>query len=141
MNKVFPLHPEIISNHSFSCEGALTEHDLEVKLDIGEPDPGDSWTPPSGPEIDIETVKVNKPCDDGSRPYYYRCLIYMVHTRKDKTVIKRLLPAQVAYKVADYLHEEREDDILEEASGQRECEMDDAADDRRKGYNEDQYDR
>ena len=125
----------------FFCEGALKEHDLEARLSITDGDRGDRYTPPSGPEIEIDSIKVNKPCDDGSRPCYYRSLIYMVHTRKNGTTIKRLLPAEVADKVEDYLHKEREDDILEEASGQMECAMDDAADDRRKNYNEDQYDR
>ena len=86
-------------------------------------------------------MKVDKPCDDGSRPYYYRCLIYMLHRRKDGKMIKRLLPAQVADEVDDYLHEKREDDILEQASEDFAGDMDDAADDRRKSYNEDQYDR
>ena len=126
---------------TFCCEGALNEHELEAKLDIGRGDPGDRWTPPSGPEIEIDTVKVDKPCDDGSRPYYYRCLICMLRRRKDGKMIKRLLPAQVADEVDDYLHEKREDDILEQASEDFAGDMDDAADDRRKSYNEDQYDR
>ena len=118
--------------YTFCCEGALVEHELEAKLDIGPSDPGDRWTPPSGPEIEIDTVKVDKPCDDGSRPYYYRCLIYMLRRRKDGKIIKRLLPAQVADGVADYLHEKREDDIIEQASEDYEddkaCAMEDERD-------------
>jgi hypothetical protein len=93
----------------FTVDTARGSADLEAMLDISGGDPGDKYTPPSGPDIEVQSKLVYRADPKHPLgPYYYRNYIYAVRGLK-----KRLLPAEVADKIGAYLIEKRFDDILE----------------------------
>jgi len=113
--------------YSFNYATELGGVRLEANVEIGESDPGDRYTPPSGPEITVENKRVLT--DDPKRPYFFHPQIFMVRGN-GLNKKRRLLPAPIADEVETWLLDKKSDDIVEEASFDHQCAMDDAAEDR-----------
>jgi hypothetical protein len=82
------------------------EHYLAAEVTASEGDRGDYYTPPSGPEIEIDSKKVAH----GSN-FRYHSLVYMVNGKK-----RRLLSFDLANEIADWLIENQYDEMLESES-------------------------
>lgn len=101
-------------NYSFT----LGEHDLLANVEVSGGFAGDAHEPASGPDVEVDCQKVLT--GNPSRPHYFRRLIYMVVGKRT-----RLLPADVADKIEDWLLKNHADEIIAEAS--EEMESDKAA--------------
>jgi hypothetical protein len=90
--------------YRFFMEGAKAEHEFEAVVSVTAGEIGDRWTPPSGPEIEVESHKVY----DGDRSYY-RAQVFMIRGKR-----RRLLEGCLADKVADLLLDHHHDNIIEQ---------------------------